>query len=103
MGYILTNNTLLIQHIGWNSKIDLQNLMSADVDSQAMHNSVRTWGNGGMFSFSGWFYNSQIGAYQAYATDPQKAVILRFPQRTVIVTPEDPARFVSAILERRPQ
>lgn len=100
-GYRLVDSTLYIQRLGWDSKIDLQNLTTADVDPQAMKNSRRTWGNGGLFSFSGWFYNPTIGTYQAYATDPQQAVILRFPERTIVLTPDQPESFVSKVLERR--
>jgi len=97
-GYAIADATLYIQRIGWNTKIDLRNLTSADVDPQAMRNSLRKWGNGGLFSYSGKFYNRKLGNYQAYATDPSKAVVLKLRDRTIIVTPEHPERFVSQVL-----
>ncbi|MBE9189872.1 hypothetical protein IQ230_05755 [Gloeocapsopsis crepidinum LEGE 06123] len=97
-GYAIADDTLYIQRIGWNTKIDLRNLTAAEVNPQAMRNSLRKWGNGGLFSYSGKFYNRKLGNYQAYATDPSKAVVLKLRDRTIIVTPEHPERFVSQIL-----
>ncbi|MUL34880.1 PH domain-containing protein [Gloeocapsopsis dulcis] len=97
-GYAIADKTLYVQRIGWNTKIDLENLMTADVDPQAMRNSLRKWGNGGLFSFSGKFYNRKLGNYEAYATDPHKAVVLKLRDRTIVVTPEYPERFVTQVL-----
>ena len=36
--------------------------------------------------------NHKLGRYRAFATSP-KPVILRFPNRTTVVTPEDPDGF----------
>lgn len=96
-GYAITDNTLYVQRLGWKTKIDLHNLIAVDVDPQAMQSSFRKWGNGGLFSFSGKFYNRRLGHYEAYATDPQKAVVLKFRDRTIIITPDRPERFVAQI------
>jgi Bacterial PH domain len=100
-GYKLTNDTLYIQRFGWNSKIPLAQLINAESDPQAMDNSLRTWGNGGLFGVTGWFRNSRLGSYQAYATNPKQAVILRFPQRAIVLTPDNPERFVEEVLARQ--
>lgn len=96
-GYVIADNTLYVQRLGWNTKIDLHGLIAADIDSQAMQKSFRKWGNGGLFSFSGKYYNRRLGNYEAYATDPQKAIVLKFRDRTLIITPERPERFVAQI------
>ncbi|MES1023360.1 PH domain-containing protein [Gloeocapsa sp. BRSZ] len=97
-GYAIADNTLYIQRLGWNTKVDLKNLITADVNPQAMRNSIRKWGNGGLFSFSGKYYNRKLGNYEAYATDLTKAVILKFRDRTIVVTPEHPERFANQVL-----
>lgn len=96
-GYAITDNTLYVQRLGWKTKIDLHGLIAADIDSQAMRHSFRKWGNGGLFSFSGKYYNRRLGHYEAYATDPRKAVVLKFHDRTLIITPDRPERFVARI------
>ena len=100
-GYLLTDSTLQVQRLGWSSKIELTNLINVEIDPQAMERSIRLWGNGGLFSFTGNFRNHKLGFYQAYATDPHRAVILKFPQCTIVLTPDNPERFVSEVLNRQ--
>ena len=59
-----------------------------------MRGSVRVFGNGGLFSITGRFWNRKLGWYRAYATDPSRAVVLRYPKRTVVITPHDPQHFI---------
>lgn len=92
--YMLTTDTLLIRHLIWNSRIPLSGLKSAEVDTEAMSKSIRTFGNGGLFCFAGIFNNNRLGSYRAFATDPKRAVVLRFSDRTVVVTPDQPDDFV---------
>ena len=59
--------------------------------------SIRTFGNGGLYSFTGWFRNTALGAYRAFVTDPHRTVVLHFPTRTVVVSPSAPEDFVHVI------
>ena len=59
--------------------------------------STRTFGNGGLFSFTGFFRNKALGAYRAFVTDPHQTVVLHFPTRTVVVSPSAPEQFVHDI------
>ncbi len=98
-GYMLTTDTLLIRRLFWNSGVALSGLQSVEVDADAMSNSIRTFGNGGMFCFAGAFNNTKLGSYRAFATDPKRAVVLRFSDSTVVVTPDRPGDFVTSIKE----
>ena len=100
-GYRLTGDTLLVQRLGWSSRIDLSGLVSVQADPQAMAKSIRTFGNGGLFCFAGAFRNKKLRAYRAFATDLNLAVVLKFDTRVIVVTPENPAYFVSRIKELR--
>jgi hypothetical protein len=64
-----------------------------------MDRSIRISGNGGLFVFCGLFRNSKLGVYRAFCTDASHAVVLRFPDRTIVVTPAQPEKFVNAIKE----
>jgi hypothetical protein len=99
--YDLTEDTLWIRRLGWCSKLDLSSLITATVDAEAMAKSIRTFGNGGLFCFAGLFYNKKLGSYRAFATDPKRAVVLKFSDRTVVVTPDDPEAFVASIKKMR--
>jgi hypothetical protein len=62
-----------------------------------MSYSIRTFGNGGLFSISGLFRNKTLGSYRAYATDPKRAVVLKYKKRTIVVTPDRPDVFAARI------
>ena len=96
-GYVLTADALLVQRLGWNSKLDLSGLISAEADPRAMEKSIRTFANGGLFCFAGFFRNKKLGSFRAFATDHKLSVVLRFKSRAVVVTPENPEHFVSSI------
>jgi hypothetical protein len=68
-----------------------------------MAHSWRIWGNGGLFAIHGWFQNRELGRYRAFVTDPDHAVVLRWPQVTVVVSPGEPARFVQVLQARTRQ
>ena len=95
--YQLKESKLFIHRIGWKSTIDLAKLESVKVDPAAMSKSIRLFGNGGLFCFAGIFRNHKLGRYWAFAWSPKKSVILRFPKRTIVVTPEDPDRFAEMV------
>ena len=92
--YTIEEGALLIRRLFWDTRIDLAGLQSARFDPAAVSGSVRTCGNGGLFSFTGWYWNRQLKSYRAFATDPKKVVVLTFDKRRVVVTPERPEAFV---------
>ena len=96
-GYTVETDMVRVHRLGWESHIPLIGLEDVTVDPEAMSGSIRTFGNGGMFCFAGSFRNRKLGDYRAFATDLKKSVILRFSNRTVVVTPGDPQAFVQAI------
>jgi hypothetical protein len=96
-GYVLADTSLIIKRLGWESRVDLSGLNSANLDPDALQRSLRLFGNGGFFSLTGWFRSPTLGIYRAYATDTRRAVVLRFADKTVVVTPDDPQRFAAEI------
>lgn len=93
----MNSDYLLIQRLGWNTKLDLSKLISADFVPQAMKHSIRAFGNGGLFCFAGLFYNKKLGSYRAFATDTNKSVVLKFTNQIVVITPDNTEEFVSKI------
>lgn len=96
-GYSISNGALFVKRLLWANRIELSRLRDAKVNPEAMAKSIRTFGNGGLFSFSGRFRNSELGAYRAFAMDPKKSVVLRFPDKTFVVTPDRPEEFVNVL------
>jgi len=93
-GYVLTDEAIIIRRGGWETRLPLCGLVSVAGDAQAMERSIRLFGNGGFFSFSGEFWNRKLRRYRALATDPSRAVVLRYPRRTIVITPHDPQHFI---------
>ncbi len=96
-GYAVTADAILIHRLLWTTQLPLSGLESARFEPDAMRGSIRTFGNGGLFSFTGRFRSKALGPYRAYVTDPQQTVVLRFPARTVVVSPATPEAFVADI------
>jgi len=66
-----------------------------------LRGSIRLFGNGGFFSFTGVFQSRKLGRYRAFVTDPARCVILRFTGRVVVVSPADPEAFIRDVMNRR--
>ena len=92
-GYTITRNALLVHRLLWNTRLSLDGLKSARFELGAMRWGIRC-GNGGFFSFTGLFYNRKLGFHRAFVTDHIRTVVLRYPHRTVVVSPADPEAFV---------
>jgi len=101
-GYELTPGVLRIRRLLWTTRLSLAGLQSAAFEPEAMHGSIRTFGNGGLFSFSGYFRNRILGSYRCYATDLHRSVVLRFPAETVVVSPSAPQEFAGQAMLLRP-
>jgi hypothetical protein len=95
--YAITEDAILIQRLFWTTRLDRDGLKSAEVLPKAMNKSLRTCGNGGAFSFTGWYWSKSLGFYRAFVTDLNRTVVLRFRLRTVVVSPGDPEEFVAEL------
>jgi len=94
-GYEADHNQLVIHRLLWPAaRVDIRGLTRVWHDPAALRGSFRVFGNGGLFSFSGLFWNRALGRYRLFATDPKRAVVMALPARTVVVTPEDPEAFI---------
>ena len=96
-GFSLKNGQLLVHRLGWATKVDLVRLSGFEINPHAMMGSIRLFGNGGLFCIIGFYRNGVLGRYQAYVTDPAKAVVLEFGDRKLVVSPDDPQAFVEAL------
>ena len=92
--YEITRHELLIHRLLWTTRLPLAGLKSAEAVPRAMSGSLRTCGNGGGFSFTGWYWSKALGHYRAFVTDMNRTVVLRFEKRTVVVSPAGPEEFV---------
>jgi len=99
-GYAVTADEIVVRRPVLSKHFERARLQSAAVDPEALRGSIRLFGNGGLFSFSGIFRSSKLGRYRAYVTDPGRSVILRFADRVVVISPADPDAFVRDVTPR---
>jgi hypothetical protein len=97
-GYSIQDGKLLILRMGWSTKYDLSRITSAEFSPRATLGSIRTFGIGGLGGYIGYFRNSILGSYRAFATDAKNTVVLDFDGKKVVVTPENPQQFVQAVM-----
>jgi hypothetical protein len=93
-GYTLTEDAIIVRRGFRDTRLPLAGLRSVSGDAEATRGSVRVFGNGGLFSITGRFWNRKLGWYRAFATDPSRAVVLRYADRTIVITPHDPQHFI---------
>lgn len=93
-GYVLAEDAITVLRGFRDTRLPLAGLRSVTGDVDAMLGSIRVLGNGGVFSFTGRYWNMKLGWYRAFATDPSRAVVLRYQKGTVVITPHDPQHFI---------
>ncbi len=87
-----------VRRLIWVTRIPLRTLTNAELRHGPFGWAWRTCGNGGLYSFTGWYYQKPLGAFRAMATRASDAVILRFSDRKpIVITPDDPAGSVAAV------
>jgi hypothetical protein len=101
-GYSISSDSILVHRLLWQTVLPRAGLESAEVEPEAMRGSIRTFGNGGAFSFTGFYYNKRLGSYRAYVTDPRRCVVLRYANRRVVLSPATPEDFVSDLALAKP-
>lgn len=101
-GYTVAGSALLIHRLLWDTRVPLQGLLSIESRPGAMSKSMRTCGNGGLYSFTGWYWSRSLGSYGAYVTDLTRTVVLRFKGRTIVVSPGSPDEFVACMSPHLP-
>jgi Bacterial PH domain len=96
-GYRATAQGIEIERFGWATQLPLAKLLAVTADPLALTGSIRRLGNGGFFAITGIYSNQRHGRFRAWATDPSRAVVLKYADHTVILTPDDPGRFVQQV------
>lgn len=99
-GYAIEGGELVIRFPLHTKRIALRGLEGAYHDPTAMARSLRVFGNGGVFGFTGHFRNASLGGYRAWVTDPERAVVLHLPDQVVVVSPDRPNLFLEELTSR---
>ncbi len=96
-GYEVDGAELRVQRLLWSTRVPLEGLSRAWHDPEALKGSIRIFGNGGLYSVTGLFQSPRLGRDRVFVTDPARAVVLKLPARTVVISPADPAAFLQVL------
>lgn len=67
----------------------------------SLRGAVRTFGVGGLFGYHGWFFKR--GAFRLYATRTDRLVEVVVEGKRIVVSPDQPQRFVDGLLASAPR
>jgi hypothetical protein len=93
-GYAVDRHTLYVRRLLWSTRFPLAGLRRVYPLSGLCKGTLRVFGNGGLFAFTGLYRNRELGLFRLFATDLRHSVVLVLPKRTVVVTPAEPTEFV---------
>ena len=96
-GYEFDDTELRIERLFWHTVISLDGISQVSSDPSLLKGSLRIFGNGGLFSFTGYYRNKRIGNYRAFITDWKHSVVLMLPGGVIAVSPENPAQFIAEL------
>jgi len=97
-GYRLTDRHLVVRRPGWSTRLPLAGLAEVTGEPEGLRHSLRLFGNSGLYVINGWYWNRRFGRFRAYATDGDRAVLLRYADgRRFVVTPDDVQHFIVRI------
>jgi hypothetical protein len=98
-GYAITPEAILVKRLLWNTRLPRAGLESATFSPESVRGSIRTWGNGGFYSFTGLFWNRELGSYRGFVTDYSKIVVLRYSGRKpIVISPGEPEEFAREVM-----
>jgi len=90
--YEIKDSQLIIKRLINNKTYDLSELHLAKRYSDVKSGmSVRSFGNGGVFGYWGWYYNRGFGKYFMHATSMKNLIILDFVDHKIGISPDDEA------------
>ncbi len=96
-GYRIEGKTLIIERLGRNKRVSLEGLTAIRHDNDVMRGALRV-GNGGLFVFSGFYWNRREGWFRLHGNDILgRAVVLEVDGTKWVITPESPEAFVAEV------
>ena len=99
-GYRLEGDELHILRVGRINRFPLRELQAAESDPHAMKRARKLWGNDGLGAITGSFRSPTLGKLSAFLTDLDRSVVLRWPDRVVVISPDRTEEFVAEIRAR---
>jgi hypothetical protein len=81
-------------------RFPLAGLQSVTPDREALRGARKIMGNDGLRAITGRFRSKRLGRFHAYVTDTEHAVVLRWSDRCLVISPHQPSLFVDTVRKR---
>jgi hypothetical protein len=78
-------------------RFPLEGVVEVQRDPEVMRWAIKQFANGGLGSLRGSFRSKRLGKFYAFMTGTENAVILRWPDKVVAVSPADPEFFIYSV------
>ena len=98
--YCLVGDELRIELPLRTVRFPLSGLVSVTPDREALRGAWKMSGNDGFGVISGRFRSKRLGAFRAYLTDAEHAVVLRWPDRCLVISPHQHSYFIETVCKR---
>ena len=94
--YVITDEALLIKRRAGNFRIPLSTIDRVEsATKEDMRLTMRTFGNGGMFGFTGYFRNSKFGRMRWFVTQRCNYIVVTTKdQKKYVISPDEPEMMV---------
>ena len=93
-GYAVEGSDLYVERLFFSTRIPVAGLSRVWFEPGVCRGSIRIWGNGGLYSFTGWYRSKALGKYRLFGTDLSRSVVLFRPRHVVVITPAAPHAFI---------
>jgi hypothetical protein len=99
--YRADQKTLTIVAPFYNKTINKSDIQTAElIDTERLGSVIRTFGNGGLFGYYGWYSSSTIGPFFYYGTQKKNRILIEMKNgEKYVITPDD----TSILSEIKPQ
>ena len=98
--YRLREDEIVIERVWLTARLPLAGLAAVECDREALRGARKIMGNDGLGAYAGRFRSPKLGNFRAYVSDPECAVVLRWPDRCLVVSPAQPGEFTDAVQAR---
>jgi hypothetical protein len=98
--YRLLGDEIVVARAWLTVRHPLAGLTAVETDREALRGAWKLWGNDGLGAYAGRFRSKKLGNFRAYVSDPECAVVLRWSDRCLVVSPAQPSEFIDAVRAR---
>ena len=98
LGYKITESEIVVERMLSSVRFKTDDVKSIqEIGKHTIAGSVRTFGNGGLFGFTGYFANSALGKMTWFVTRKDTLVLIDLLDgKKILISPNEPKEFMNA-------